>query len=64
MKTCAQCHGKLGLGVRARNFWNGRWWVHVRFCSTRCEARYQPKRYGDLSVASKESLDVDKRSAN
>src|SRR5262245_1430377 len=32
MKSCAQCHGKLGLGVRARNLWNGHWWVHVRFC--------------------------------
>src|SRR5262249_45872867 len=24
MKRCAQCHGKLGLGVRTRNLWNGR----------------------------------------
>ncbi len=31
MKRCAQCHGKLGLGIRARNVWNGRWWLHVRF---------------------------------
>jgi len=23
MKRCAQCHGKLGLGVRSRNLWNG-----------------------------------------
>src|SRR5215510_6471791 len=37
MKTCAQCHGKLGLGVRSRNLWNGLWWVHVLFCSTHCE---------------------------
>jgi hypothetical protein len=29
MKRCAQCHGKLGLGVRSRNLWNGRWWIHV-----------------------------------
>ena len=36
MKRCAQCHGKLGLGVRSRNGWNGRWWVHVRYCSTHC----------------------------
>jgi hypothetical protein len=21
MKRCAQCHGKLGLGVRSRNLW-------------------------------------------
>jgi hypothetical protein len=41
MKRCALCHGKLGLGVRFRNIWNGAWWVHVRFCSVRCEATYQ-----------------------
>ena len=40
MKTCAQCHGKLGLGVRSRNLWNGLWWVHVLFCSTHCETLY------------------------
>jgi hypothetical protein len=34
MKKCAQCHGKLGLGARSRNVWNGRWWVHVVYCST------------------------------
>src|SRR5215831_17862466 len=45
MKRCAQCHGKLGLGVRSRNLWNGRWWAHVRFCSTRCEALYELERY-------------------
>src|SRR5262245_49236108 len=44
MKKCAQCHGKLGLGVRSRNLWNGRWWIHVRFCSSRCEARHELKR--------------------
>jgi hypothetical protein len=43
MKRCAQCHGKLGLGVRSRNLWNGRWWVHVRFCSVHCEALYKPE---------------------
>jgi hypothetical protein len=30
MKTCALCHGKLGLGTRFSNIWNGRWWAHVR----------------------------------
>ena len=40
MKRCAQCHGKLGLGVRFRNLWNGRWWVHLRFCSSYCETLY------------------------
>src|SRR6516164_5155069 len=34
-KMCP-CHGKLGLGVRSRNVWNGRWWVHVLYCSTHC----------------------------
>jgi len=45
MKRCAQCEGKLGLGVRARNLWDGLWWVHVHFCSTHCEARYELERY-------------------
>src|SRR5215471_3241963 len=45
MKRCAQCHGKLGLGVRSRNEWNGRWWVHVLYCSTHCEALYELERY-------------------
>jgi hypothetical protein len=44
MKRCAQCHGKLGLGVRSRNLWNGRWWSHVRYCSTHCEARHELER--------------------
>jgi hypothetical protein len=29
MKRRAQCHRKLGLGVRSCNLWNGRWWVHT-----------------------------------
>src|SRR5262249_18538727 len=45
MKRCAQCHGKLGLGVRFRNVWNGRWWVHVLYCSTHCEALHELERY-------------------
>jgi len=44
MKRCAQYHGKLGLGVRSRNVWNGRWWVHVRYCSTHCEALHELER--------------------
>jgi hypothetical protein len=44
MKTCALCHGKLGLGARFRNIWNGRWWAHVRFCSVRCESIYEIQR--------------------
>ena len=44
MKRFAQCHGKLGLGVRSRNLWNGRWWIHVRYCSTHCEARHELER--------------------
>ena len=45
MKRCAQCYGKLGLGVRFRNLWNGRWWVHHRFCSAHCEGLYELERY-------------------
>ncbi len=42
MKACFQCQGKLGLAIRARNLWNGRWWwSHVYFCSARCEDRYE-----------------------
>src|SRR5437870_1374345 len=44
MKRCALCHGRLGLGARFRNLWNGRWWVHVRFCSVRCEGIYEVRR--------------------
>jgi len=44
MKTCAVCHRKLGLSTRFRNIWNGRWWVHVGFCSVRCEGIYEVKR--------------------
>src|SRR6516164_1487217 len=45
MKRCALCHGKLGLGIRSRNLWNGRWWTHTRFCSARCEGNYELERY-------------------
>ena len=45
MKRCAQCHGKLGLGVRFRNLWNGRGWVHLRFCSAHCKGLYELERY-------------------
>jgi hypothetical protein len=45
MKRCAQCHGKLGLGVRSRNLWSGRWWIYVRFCSIHCEALYELEQY-------------------
>jgi hypothetical protein len=44
MEMCAICRGKLGLGTRFRNIWNGHWWVHVRFCSVRCEGIYEVKR--------------------
>ena len=44
MKRCALCRGRLGLGARFRNIWNGRWWVHVRFCSVRCEGVYEVTR--------------------
>ena len=45
MKRCTQCHGPLGLGVRFRNVWNGRWWLHVRYCSSHCEALHELERY-------------------
>jgi hypothetical protein len=42
VKTCFQYQGKLGLAIRARNLWNGRWWwSHVYFCSARLEDRYE-----------------------
>jgi hypothetical protein len=41
MKRCAQCGGKLGLGVKFRNLWNGRWWIHLRFCSALCEDNHE-----------------------
>jgi len=45
MKRCAQCHGKLGLGLHSRKVWNGRWWVQVRYCSAHCEAHHELERY-------------------
>lgn len=36
---CIECGGKLGLGVRFRNLWNGITWRHLRFCSAYCEAQ-------------------------
>jgi hypothetical protein len=44
MKRCAQCHRRLGLGVRCRSFWNGRWWVNTRFYSAHCELIYEQER--------------------
>jgi hypothetical protein len=40
-KACAHCSGKLGLGTRFRNLWDGRWWVHFRFCSAYCEGLHE-----------------------
>ena len=31
--------------LRSRNVWNGRWWVHVLYCSTHCEALHELERY-------------------
>jgi hypothetical protein len=56
MKRCAQCHGKLGLGVRSRNLWNGWWWVHVRFCSSRCKALYELEQTTPMHVRGLSSL--------
>jgi len=44
MKRCAQCHGRLGLGVRSRKVWSGHWWVHVRYCSAHCETLHSLER--------------------
>jgi cytochrome c len=42
MKRCALCHGKLGLGVRYRNLWNGRWGSHsILFGSLRGAIQHQ-----------------------
>ncbi len=40
MKACAQCGGRLGLGVRFRNYWHAWAWHHVRFCSAYCESLF------------------------
>jgi len=37
-KVCAQCGGKLPLGVRFTNRWIKDGWKHLRFCSAYCEA--------------------------
>ena len=33
------------MSRKTRNVWNGRWWVHVRYCSTHCEALHELERY-------------------
>jgi hypothetical protein len=38
---CTECGGKLGLGVRFRNLWDGFSWIHLRYCSASCEAKDQ-----------------------
>ena len=65
-KRCAQCHGKLGLGVRSRSVWNGRWWVHVSYCSIRCEALHELERYNarTQNVAKKDSCFAEVRNAD
>ena len=62
MKRCAQCHGKLGLGVRSRNLWSGPWWIHVRYCSTHCEARHELERRERQNIAGTH-LPLSQRSA-
>ena len=39
---------KTWISVRSRNVWNGRWWVHVLYCSTHCEALHELERYARL----------------
>ena len=41
---CDECGGRLGLGVRFRNLWNGWSWSHLRFCGTRCEEKNESMR--------------------
>ena len=60
MKRCALCHGKLGLGVRYRNLWNGRWWVHPDFVplSAWSNTTARPNLTGSLfSIAAVRRLD-------
>lgn len=40
-KRCAHCDGKLGLGMRFKNYWCHWMWHHKRFCSLRCESVYE-----------------------
>ena len=47
-KRCTQCGGKLGLGVRFRNLWNGHGWVHLRFCSGLCEHDYELEHHEEI----------------
>jgi hypothetical protein len=63
MKRCTQCHGKLGLGVRFRNLWNGHWWIHVRYCSTHCEALHELERRDDSHHSYTPSLSRARQSA-
>jgi hypothetical protein len=46
-RRCTQCSGRLGLGIRFRNLWNGTWWTHLRFCSAYCEHNYELERRQD-----------------
>ena len=41
---CNECGGKLGLGIRFRNLWDGFRWFHLRFCSARCEKQNECSR--------------------
>lgn len=37
---CAQCGGKLGLGVRFKRYFDNWSWTHKRFCSNFCAHMY------------------------
>jgi hypothetical protein len=43
-RQCEQCSGKLGLGARFKNLWNGKSWEHFRFCSKHCEQLHERTR--------------------
>lgn len=40
-KHCAQCSGKLGLGVRFTNLFTRYGWLHLRFCSNLCRENFE-----------------------
>jgi hypothetical protein len=61
MKRCALCHGRLGLGARFRNIWNGRWVgsYSVLFGSLRRQTQNLRCRYLDTEGAGSGPNDAD-----
>jgi hypothetical protein len=48
---------------RFRNLWNGHWWIHVRYCSTHCEALHELERRDDNHHSYTPSLSRARQSA-